>query len=137
MRLLLDINVILDVVFERDGVAASSAVIARCDEDCEAYLAWHSVATLGYLIERKRSAAEARIFIIDLLTWTRVASTTHDDAVEAMGWPFSDLEDALQAAAAKACNSHYIITRNIQDFSESPIPALDPKAFLAKHPGCP
>ncbi len=50
MRLLLDINVILDVVFGRDGAVASSAIIVRCDEDCEAWLAWHSVATLAYLI---------------------------------------------------------------------------------------
>ena len=134
MRLLLDINVILDVVFERDGAAASSAIIARCDEDCEAWLAWHSVATLAYLIERTKSAAEARAFIRDLLAWARVATTTHEDAVQALGWPMPDLEDALQSAAAKACDAEYIITRNMQDFSGSPVSALEPEAFLAKHP---
>jgi len=44
MRLLLDINVWLDPVFERAGAAASSALIAACDREHEAWLAWHSVA---------------------------------------------------------------------------------------------
>ena len=54
MRLLLDINIFLDVVFARPGEPASSALIATCSQQNQAWLAWHSVATLSYPIEREK-----------------------------------------------------------------------------------
>lgn len=134
MRLLLDINVLLDVVFQRPGEAASSQLISRCSHDHEAWLAWHSVATLAYLIERQSSAGQARAFIGGLLGWSRIASTTHEDAILALSWPMPDFEDALQVAAARACGASFIITRNERDFLSSPVAALSPEMFFAQYP---
>jgi predicted nucleic acid-binding protein len=134
MRLLLDINIILDLFFARPGEPASAALMASCGTQNQASLAWHTVATLAYLIERQQNASVARQVISDLLTWAHVATTTHSDAVQALQWPMPDLEDALQAAAGQACSADYIITRNGRDFEQSPIPALSPEDFLARHP---
>lgn len=133
MRLLLDINIFLDVAFQRPGETASSALIETCGQGNEAWLAWHSVATLAYLMERQQSAAQARQFIRSLLTWARVSPSEHDGAVKALDWPMPDYEDALQAAAALACGANFIITRNGRDFAASPVPALTPEEFLARH----
>lgn len=132
MRLLIDINVFLDVAFNRPGSAASSKLFSQCGQAHEAWLAWHSVATLSYLIERQSSAAQAHAFISGLLTWARVAPTRHDDAVLALSWSMPDFEDALQAAAARACGASFIITRNERDFLNSPVAALSPEVFLAQ-----
>jgi len=43
---------------------------------------------------------------------------------------FDDLEDRLQYECAQYINAEYIITRNINDFTNSPIPAISPKDFL-------
>ena len=134
MLLLLDINIILDVVFQRPGEPASSALIGSCNEQHQAWLAWHSVATLAYLIERERNPAVARELVTGLLSWARVATTEHQDAVQALQLPMSDFEDALQVSAAQACGADYIITRNGRDFVQSPLPALSPEEFLARHP---
>ena len=134
MLLLLDINIILDVVFQRPGEPASSALIGSCNEQHEAWLAWHSVATLAYLIERERNPAVARELVTGLLSWARVATTGHQDAIQALQLPMSDFEDALQVSAAQACGANYIITRNGRDFVQSPLPALSPEEFLARHP---
>ena len=134
MRLLLDTNIILDVVFQRPGEPASSALITSCGSQNQALLAWHSVATLTYLIERERNAAMAREVITDLLTWAQVATTGHADALQALLLPMADFEDALQVRAAQACGADYIITRNGRDFLASPLPALSPEEFLARHP---
>ncbi|MEI8323753.1 MAG: PIN domain-containing protein [Betaproteobacteria bacterium] len=132
--MLLDINIILDVVFQRPGERASAALIADCGHHNQAWLAWHSIATLAYLIERQQDAATARGVITDLLTWAQVATTGHADAVQALKLPMTDLEDALQAAAALACGADYIMTRNGRDFVGAPVPALTPEKFLARHP---
>ena len=134
MRLLLDINIILDIVFQRPGEPASSALITSCSQQNQAWIAWHSVATLAYLIERQQNATTARSVIADLLTWAQVATTGHADAMQALKFPMADFEDALQAAAAQACGADYIITRNGRDFAKAPVAALSPEEFLARHP---
>ena len=131
MRLLLDINVILDVIFQRPGQASSAELISSCSQQNQAWLAWHSVATLFYLIERQKNAKTARQSISEMLTWAQVAATRHADAVAALQMPIADFEDALQASAALACEASYIITRNVKDFAKSPVPAITPERFLA------
>jgi predicted nucleic acid-binding protein len=132
MRLLLDINVLLDVAFQRPGEAASTKLIGLCGAGHEAWVAWHTLATLAYLIERQSSASEARAFIQGLLEWAGVAPTTHADAMQAVALPMPDFEDALQAAAAMACGAQVIATRNVRDFKGSPVPAMTPEAFLRR-----
>ena len=132
MHLLLDINILLDVAFRRPGEAASARLIGLCGREHDAWLAWHSVATLAYLIERQQSAGVAREFIRGLLGWADVAPTQRADAVAALDWPMPDFEDALQAAAAVACGAKVIITRNERDFKASPVPAMSPEAFLRR-----
>jgi hypothetical protein len=46
----------------------------------------------------------------------------------------SDFEDALQVACAVAGFADFIITRNMEDFAPSSIPALTPEAFLTAYP---
>jgi len=134
MRLLLDINVLLDIAFKRPGEGASAALIAACGRQYQGYLAWHTVATLAFLIERQDSVTIARGFIRDLLSWAEISPTTRADAVNALAWPMTDFEDALQAAAAVACGASWVITRNERDFTASPVPALNPEDFLARYP---
>ncbi|MGB4115706.1 MAG: PIN domain-containing protein [Polaromonas sp.] len=130
MRLLIDINVILDVIFQRPGQASSSALMSNCSQEHQAWLAWHSVATLSYLIERQQNAKRAHEAISELLTWAQVAATSHADALMALQLPMADFEDAMQASAAMACSAQYIITRNVRDFAKSPVPAITPEGFL-------
>ena len=134
MRLLIDINVLLDVALQRPGAPASARLLALCGRQHEGWLAWHSVATLAYLIERQQSAISVRDFIRSMLVWADVAKTGRPDALAALDLPMRDFEDALQAAAAMACGAQFIITRNERDFKASPVPALSPDAFLLRYP---
>ena len=78
MRLLIDINVLLDVARQRPGAAASARLLALCGRRHEGWLAWHSVATLATLIERQQSGISGRGFIRSMLVWADVAKTdTH------------------------------------------------------------
>ena len=107
---------------------------ALCGRRHEGWLAWHSVATLADLIERQQSAISGRDFIRSMLVWADVAKTGRPDALAALDLPMHDFEDALQVAAAMACGAQFIITRNERDFKASPVPALNPEAFLRRYP---
>lgn len=69
-----------------------------------------------------------------MLVWAKVATTGHSDAMHALELPMADFEDALQVAAAQACEAKYIITRNVRDFGKSPIVAVTPEKFLILRP---
>jgi hypothetical protein len=43
-----------------------------------------------------------------------------------------DLKDCLQTECAKAVNVDYIVTRNVEDFTGSSVPAVLPEDFLEK-----
>lgn len=134
MRLLIDINIVLDVALQRPGASASGRVLAQCGRRHEGWLAWHSLATLAYLIERQHSAVDVRAFIRGLLEWADIARTGRPDALAALDLGLRDFEDALQVAAAMACGAQFIVTRNERDFKGSPVPAITPEAFLRRHP---
>lgn len=137
MRLLIDINVLLDVAVQRPGAPASARLLALCGRQHEAWLAWHSIATLAYLIGRQSSEVGSPDFIRGLLGWAEVARTGRPDALAALDLELGDLEDALQVAAALSCGAQLIITRNERDFKGSPVPALNPEAFLRRYPVSP
>lgn len=134
MRLLIDINVLLDVALLRPGAPASARLLGQCGRQHEAWLAWHTVATLAYLIERQQSAISGSDFIRGMLDWADVARTGRSDALAALELPMHDFEDALQVAAAMACGAQFIVTRNERDFKSSPVPALNPETFLRRYP---
>lgn len=54
-----------------------------------------------------------------------------DICVSELDSPIPDYEDAVAIKIAENNNISYIITRNLKDFSDSPIPAFSPEDFLA------
>jgi predicted transcriptional regulator len=71
--------------------------------------------------------------IFDILKIIRGVDTLISDMYVAANLGFSDFEDAVATSTAIREHSDYIITRNIKDFSNSPIPVITPIDFLHKH----
>lgn len=134
MRLLIDLNVLLDVPLDRPGAVATAELLSRCGTQHQGLMAWHSVATFAYLMERHLKPAEVRRSLQELLAWIEVVGTGHSDALAALAMPMKDLEDALQVAAALAGQADALITRNGRDFKGAPLAIYSPEAFLKVHP---
>ena len=45
---------------------------------------------------------------------------------------WSDYEDAVQCVSSERVDADYIITRNVRDYRESPVPALTPSEYLMR-----
>lgn len=73
---------------------------------------------------------EAKRFAAELLLWCNVAAVGSTEAIAAVGMNLSDLEDAMQIAAAMACQADVIVTRNPTDFTTSPISVMTPEDFV-------
>jgi len=129
MRALVDADVLLDVALKREPFFEDASEVIRWaqGEPGEIAVAWHSLSNIAYLVR-----PDARPFINHLLQFIEVPATGTREAKQAVNFPMSDLEDALQCAAALAFEALFIVTRNSKDYQNSPIPAITPRKFLAK-----
>jgi hypothetical protein len=136
MAVFIDTNILLDVLEKRvPHQVDSEQVLVRCDQLQEpVFIAWHGLATAFYIYSRKVGEAAAHLALGQLLGSVSVAYTGQREAMRAFQLPISDLEDAMQAAAADACGADCIVTRNTRDFTGSPVPVLTPQEYLAAHP---
>ncbi|MEJ2212189.1 MAG: PIN domain-containing protein [Anaerolineae bacterium] len=133
LRVLFDLNVILDVLQRREPFYAASAQVLASAEtgELEGWVAAHSITTLFYLLAKDRSPQLARVAIGDLLSILSVAGVDGDIIEQALGLPYSDFEDAVQMMAAVHAGADYLVTRNLADYREGPLPALQPAELLA------
>ena len=124
--MLLDTNILLDVVLDRRPFSASASELLKVIQERNeaAYVAWHSVSILYYVVSRDLGDSEARDFILDISRFVSVPTTGTEDLLYAASLPMRDFEDAMQVAAARACGATYIVTRNARDYARSPIPAI-------------
>lgn len=97
-----------------------------------ACIAWHSVSNVYYIIRPLRGSTNARGFILELTSFVSVAATDTQGIRFAAQLPVSDFEDAMQVAAASAGGARIIVTRNLRDYDESPIPAVSTEQALAE-----
>ena len=130
---LIDIDVILDVLQQRDPFYAMSARVLTHAETglVEGWMAAHSVTTLFYLIARYGSAERARIAIGELLSFLSIAAVDQAVIDQALTLPYRDFEDAVQMAAAVQAEVQYVVARNVKDYKPALLPVLQPGEFLA------
>lgn len=130
--ILLDADVLLDVALDRSPhVQASAELLRRLERGPgSAFVAWHTLSNLYYLVRPVSGKDDARAFLGDLVDFVVVSPTDTDDFRYAVELPLGDFEDAMQVAAARACGATSIVTRNVPDFRGSPIPAVTPDEAL-------
>lgn len=133
MKVLVDIDVILDVLLQRDPWASESAQLLAAAEraDMAGFVAGHTVTTVYYLTRKARGREAADQAVIDLLRIAEVVPVEATDFHQALTLGFRDFEDAVQAACALKISADYVATRNIADFRRLSIPSQAPGAILA------
>jgi predicted nucleic acid-binding protein len=132
VRVFLDTNVLLDVFLNRPGKPASLQVLNACvATGNEGWIAWHTLSNGFYIVRREtKLLSEAKRFARELLMWCNVATVGDLDAAAAEQMNLPDIEDAMQIVAAIACQAEVIVTRNVGDFSTSPIAVMTPEDYV-------
>jgi hypothetical protein len=127
VKILVDTDVLLDVALGRPAFRGDSGDVLVWAEAVpgRSAVAWHSLSNLAYFVR-----PDARPFIRDLLTFVDVAQVGTQTMRSALALSMNDLEDAMQAVAALAFAADFVVTRNVRDYRNSPVPALTPRSFL-------
>lgn len=133
MRVLLDVNVVLDVLLDRDPYAGASAAVLGLAESggLQAFLAATSVTTIHYLIRRATAPRTARRHLTALLAICDVAPVDGAVVRAALGLGFADYEDAVLHEAARLARCRGIVTRDRGGFRKGSLPAWTPEELLA------
>lgn len=132
MKVMFDLNVMLDVVQRREPhYAASAAALSKVVEGgLEGVFPSHGVTTLHYLIARYGGRLRADEFVDWLLLRFTIGVAGRAEFHRARGLLLPDFEDAVVCAVAEVTGCDGIVTRNLGDFTRSPVKVLSPHELL-------
>lgn len=133
MKILVDTCVALDLLLAREPFVIDAVELFALSEadGCELLLSTDAISTIFYVVSKNRNASVAREAIVGLLDFAGLAMLDEATVVKGLALDFSDIEDALVAAVAQREGASLIVTRNLKDFANSPVPAMAPREFLA------
>ena len=136
LRLVVDVDVVLDVLARRMPHYGSSAEVWAAVETgrVEGLIAAHTVTTIHYLVTRHGDRSTASAAVHDLLHVFGVAAVDGDVLQHALSVGWSDYEDAVQMAAAISAGATHMVTRNTADYRTAPLPVLQPAEVAALLP---
>ena len=134
MRVLIDTNVILDVLCNRQGfVEDASKILKFCEVNkIEGYISALSVPNIVYILRKELDVGKIKEIIGKLSLIFKISDLKADDLKKAANLMFDDYEDALQSVCAGRIKANYIITRNIKDFTHSKVVAIKPSELLER-----
>lgn len=133
MTVLIDTCVIMDFLQNREPFFADAYTVLRyaAMEQFDGFITAKSAADIHYLTRRcTHSEEESRSKLNKLLAIVGLLDTTAEDVFHALSSNTSDFEDAIMIETAVRCDADCIVTRNIKDFSKSPLAVYTPEQFL-------
>ena len=134
MTLLIDANIVLDVLQNRENFVKESAMIWKlCEtEQAKGYISTLSFANIMYILRKELTSdkiEEVYHKLCLIFEFADFSSSILSKAVE-MNW--KDFEDAVQSATAEQIHADYIITRNVRDFTRSKVVAFTQTELLMR-----
>ena len=133
MRLLIDTNVILDCLFQREPYKDDAAEILKLSSanDIELFVSASAVTDIYYIARKElKDTEKARNTIIKLIGLVSIASVSSKEISNALSLEWKDFEDSVQYSVAVIQGMDMVVTRNVKDFVNPQLKVLDPKAAL-------
>jgi predicted nucleic acid-binding protein len=128
IRVLIDTNVVLDFLQEREPFAENAArLFERIDSgEIDGFIAATTIANIYYIIRRVAGAVVAQDAIAQILADLNICAVDRDVLEQALVLNFQDFEDAVQYACAVVHSVDAIVTRDVSGFVSGKIPVVLP-----------
>ena len=134
MTLLIDANIVLDVLQNRESFVKESAMIWKlCEtEQAKGYISTLSFANIMYILRKELTSDKIEEVYHKLCLIFEFADFSPAVLERAVAMKWKDFEDAVQSATAESVHADYIVTRNLKDFMKSKVIAFTPAELLAR-----
>lgn len=131
-RLFIDINVLLDVLSNRQPHFAASAMIWDAVENhlVQGSVSPNSITTLYYLMRKLSGHADSMKGIRLICDIFDIPSLDKSIIQKAINASWSDFEDAVQHETALLAKATVIVTRDIRHYRQASVPVMTPEEFL-------
>ena len=133
MKVLLDTNILIDAFTDREPFADSAGQVLLAAElkKIDGYITPNTLIDANYHLRHYfHNKQTAREYTKSLLKLLKIIDLVEVDCYQAHHSEMTDFEDAVLAFSASRHGIDHIITRNIKDFKNSPVPAITPQKFL-------
>lgn len=129
MRVLVDTNVVLDFLQEREPFVEDAArLIERIDAgEIEGFIAATTITNLYYIVRKSAGVTVAQDAITQILASLQICAVDRAVLEQAIGLNFRDFEDGVQYACAIANGVDAIVTRDASGFVNAEIPVISPQ----------
>lgn len=134
MKILIDTNIVLDVLANREGFAESAAQLFKLCEigQLQGYVYALSIANIVYILRKELDRSQIEDVIGKLGAIFTIADMRAEDLKKAAALPIRDYKDALQCVCAGRIKADFIITRNLKDFQGSKVMAIKPGELIER-----
>ena len=134
MKVLLDINVVLDVLLNRVPWVSEAAAIwdAHGAGQVAAHVAAFTIPTAFYIVRRQGDLQRAQDGVRLCLESLEIIPTNRSTLESAQQQSGADYEDNVQVASAIEAQLDAIVTRDPAGFAHSPIEVLTPAQLLQR-----
>lgn len=132
MRILIDTNVVLDFLQEREPFVDSAArLFERIDAgEIEGFIAATTITNIYYIVRKTAGRQVAQDAIAQVLSDLNICPVNLDILEQALRLNFEDFEDAVQYVCAVGYNVDAIVTRDTSEFLSAEIPVVLPENFM-------
>ncbi|MBI4871487.1 MAG: PIN domain-containing protein [Candidatus Riflebacteria bacterium] len=133
MKVLFDVNVVLDLLLNREPFAADAGEVLSMAEEgrVSGFLCATGVTTIHYVARKTVGTAASKKRLQKLLGFLHVAKVDASIIDRALQSTTDDFEDAVAVEASAAVSAEAIVTRNLTDFKGARIRAYTPAEFIA------
>lgn len=129
MRILIDTNVVLDLLQEREPFVENAArLFERIDAgEIEGFITATTITNIYYIIRKAAGRVVAQDAISQIISDLNICAVDLNVLEQALSLNFEDFEDAVQYACAVVHNLDAIVTRDLSGFVNAEIPIVLPE----------
>ncbi len=129
MRILIDTNVVLDLLQEREPFVENAArLFERIDAgEIEGFITATTITNIYYIVRKVAGRVVAQDAIAQILSDLNICAVDLNVLEQALALNFEDFEDAVQYSCAVVHNLDAIVTRDLSGFVNAEIPVVLPE----------
>lgn len=135
MKVMIDTNIFIDVLLDRELLAETSAQVLSLSENrrFDGFVTASCITDIFYIIRKNTHSTEMTYQAVGkVLQIVKVCPVTNQEILQAYQAHAKDFEDCLLAMCAKSIQCECIVTRNTKHFSDFDIPVFTPEEFLQR-----
>ena len=134
MKVLIDTNILLDLILEREPFVEATTLLFKEIEQgqVQGYIAATSITNIFYIIRKAQGREIALQAISRILQVLEVCAVNRQTIELALNENLKDFEDGIQVACATLAGLDAVVTRDKSDFVVAKLPVFSAEELAAQ-----